>query len=103
MPAATDSAPLAWMSEGACLAEDPELFFPVGEGGANTVQVEQARSICERCQVRSECLRFALANRVKNGIWGGHTEQERVAMIRNRRQPRSRRRPPRGPIGRPAA
>lgn len=101
MPAATDS--LAWMSEGACLVEDPELFFPVGEGGANTVQVEQARSVCDQCQVRSECLRFALANRVKNGIWGGHTEQERVAMIRNLPQVRSRRRPPRRPGGRTAA
>lgn len=102
MPAATDSAPLAWMNEGACLAEDPELFFPVGEGGANAAQIDEARSICHRCQVESECLRFALANRVKNGVWGGHTEQERGAMIRERQRTVSRRRPPRGPSGRPA-
>jgi WhiB family transcriptional regulator, redox-sensing transcriptional regulator len=101
VPTATDPAPLAWMSEGACLAEDPELFFPVGEGGANTAQVDQARSICDQCRVEAECLRFALTNRVKNGIWGGRTEQERGAMIRNRRQTRSRRRPSRGPSGHP--
>jgi WhiB family transcriptional regulator, redox-sensing transcriptional regulator len=102
VPAAIDPAPLAWMTEGACLVEDPELFFPVGEGGANTVQIERARSVCGRCHVRAECLRFALKTRVKNGVWGGYTEQERGAMIRDRRSSRSRRRPPRGPAGRQA-
>jgi WhiB family transcriptional regulator, redox-sensing transcriptional regulator len=98
---ATDAGVLGWMSEGACLNEDPELFFPLGEGGANLEQTEEAISICHQCQVQSECLRFALVNCVKHGILGGRTEQERMAMIRSRRRGGPRRRPRRAPSGRP--
>lgn len=94
------AAPDTWMSEGACLDEDPEMFFPVGVGVADAEQIEEATAVCHRCAVEAECLRFALANRVKDGIWGGRTEPERTAMIRDRRQRRSRRRSGRGPNGR---
>jgi WhiB family transcriptional regulator, redox-sensing transcriptional regulator len=101
IPVATDRGFLAWMREGACLDEDPELFFPVGEGVVGAEQAEEAMAICRRCGVEAECLRFALINGVKNGIWGGRTEQERMAMLRNRRRDRPRRHSQRELNGRP--
>jgi WhiB family redox-sensing transcriptional regulator len=92
-----DSGRIPWMSEGACRSEDPELFFPIGEGEASAGQIQQAVSICHGCDVEAACLRFALTNRIKEGIWGGRSERERLAMIqayRGNRTLRGRLRPP---------
>jgi WhiB family redox-sensing transcriptional regulator len=32
------------------------------------------------------CLEYALANRERDGVWGGATERERRRMIRQRRR-----------------
>ena len=101
MSGVTDVGIHPWMTEGACLDEDPELFFPIGEGGANAGQVQRATSICHRCEVEATCLRFALVNGVKEGIWGGRTETERQTLIRNRRRHRTRNHDLRGPRRRP--
>jgi WhiB family transcriptional regulator, redox-sensing transcriptional regulator len=84
----TDMAPAPWMIEGACRDHDPELFFPIGVGDAAGGQAERARAICEGCAVQAECLRYALENRIKDGIWGGRTEQQRQSLLRSRRRPR---------------
>ena len=92
-----DSGRIPWMSEGACRSEDPDLFFPIGEGEASAEQIRQAVSICHGCEVEAACLRFALINGIRDGIWGGRTEQERIAMIGTyqvSRTPRARLRPP---------
>jgi WhiB family redox-sensing transcriptional regulator len=80
--ASPDVARTYWMLRGACHGEDPELFFPVTSEGFGAYQVQRAVSVCHRCTVRAECLRYALNSRQKHGIWGGLTEQERTAMIR---------------------
>jgi WhiB family redox-sensing transcriptional regulator len=73
-------------------AVDPELFFPVGEHGAERARVERAKAVCARCPVEAECLAHALkAGEV--GVWGGTTDEERQA-IRQRNQPGHR---PSGP------
>jgi WhiB family redox-sensing transcriptional regulator len=78
---AHDSALLAagenWMSSAACHSADPELFFPISDCGRSQDQVAQAKAVCASCQVRRECLSFALRTRQAHGIWGGMTEQER--------------------------
>ncbi len=81
-----ETDPANWMAGGACRTRDPELFFPISAGDATAEQVEEARSICHRCDVEDRCLRYALENGVKHGVWGGHTEQERLAAIRRRRR-----------------
>jgi Transcription factor WhiB len=43
--------------------------------------VEAARWICVDCPVRSQCLEYALANRIGDGMWGGTSERERRAML----------------------
>ena len=47
---------------------------------------EEAKSICRGCDVHEACLAFALANRERDGVWGGATERERRRMLRQRRK-----------------
>jgi WhiB family redox-sensing transcriptional regulator len=64
--------PLAWQSDSLCAQTDPEAFFP--EKGGST---RDAKKICSSCEVRSQCLEYALANDERFGIWGGLSERER--------------------------
>jgi WhiB family transcriptional regulator, redox-sensing transcriptional regulator len=66
----------AWMFRGACLGEDPELFFPVTATGPALQEISSAKAICGRCAVRVMCLSYALATR-QSGVWGGTTGEER--------------------------
>lgn len=68
-----------WMTpERACLGEDPELFFPVGEGKAFADQIREAKQVCAGCTVREQCLKFGMAQ--SDGIFGGLTAEERRKM-----------------------
>jgi len=75
-----------WVHRARCKDEDPELFFPVGTTGPAAVQIEQAKTICRRCDVRAECLEWAMATGQDAGIWGGLSEEERRALRRARRR-----------------
>jgi WhiB family transcriptional regulator, redox-sensing transcriptional regulator len=74
-----------WWHRAACRDEDPELFFPVSEMGPGARQVAQAKAVCARCPVRSECLTYALDNGLDHGIFGGTTEGERRTLFRRAR------------------
>lgn len=67
-----DDEALAWQADALCAQTDPEAFFP--EKGGST---REAKRVCEGCEVRSECLDYALANDERFGIWGGLSERER--------------------------
>ncbi len=71
--------PKTWHDYANCLGVDPDLFFP--ERGAST---REAKEVCRGCEVREECLEFALANGEKFGIWGGMSERERRRIRRQR-------------------
>lgn len=71
---------IEWMSHAACQAVDPELFFPIGQGPRTPSEVAEARAICRRCPVRTECLRYSLRTAQKHGIWGGTDEDERRVL-----------------------
>ncbi len=76
-----------WMSRAACRGiPDAGLFFPAAAG-----QAKDAKAVCARCPVRAACLSYALATR-QFGVWGGATENERLAMSRARKR-RARPRP----------
>ncbi|TPW77221.1 WhiB family transcriptional regulator [Schumannella soli] len=70
---------LSWQSDALCAQTDPEAFFP--EKGGST---RDAKKICTGCEVRSECLQYALENDERFGIWGGLSERERRKLRRNR-------------------
>ena len=71
-----------WRSAAACRDTDPELFFPEGTAGPALLLIDQAKWICQSCPVQKQCLRYALEHRLRFGIWGGTTDDERRA-IRN--------------------
>jgi WhiB family redox-sensing transcriptional regulator len=43
-------------------------------------QVAEAKAMCAGCEVRAECLAFAMHTRQVHGIWGGLTEHERYPV-----------------------
>lgn len=73
-----------WRDDGACKNQDPDLFFPIGSTGPAAEQAEEAKAICNTCDVREQCLEFALASGQDSGIWGGLTEDERKTLRRGR-------------------
>ena len=77
-----------WRTRAACSTEDPELFFPIGTTGPAVEQVEAAKRVCSGCEVREDCLEFALASNQEAGIWGGLTEDERRTLKRARQRRR---------------
>ncbi|NQX27022.1 WhiB family transcriptional regulator [Microbacteriaceae bacterium VKM Ac-2854] len=71
-PSTDESGLLAWQADSLCAQTDPEAFFP--EKGGST---REAKKICTSCEVRSQCLEYALQNDERFGIWGGLSERER--------------------------
>lgn len=63
---------LNWQERALCAQTDPEAFFP--EKGGST---REAKKVCLGCDVRGECLEYALQNDERFGIWGGLSERER--------------------------
>ncbi|KAB1647569.1 MULTISPECIES: WhiB family transcriptional regulator [unclassified Pseudoclavibacter] len=78
-----------WRDHAACLAADPELFFPVGNTGPAVDQIEKAKVVCSDCEVTDECLHYAMETGQDAGVWGGLSEDERRAL--KRRAARARR------------
>jgi WhiB family redox-sensing transcriptional regulator len=70
---------LAWQDYANCRGADADLFFP--ERGAST---RKAKAICAACEVRTQCLDYAISQGEKFGIWGGLSERERRRVRRQR-------------------
>jgi WhiB family redox-sensing transcriptional regulator len=79
-----ESEELGWQERALCAQTDPEAFFP--EKGGST---REAKRVCLTCDVRTECLEYALANDERFGIWGGLSERERRRVRLARRMPLS--------------
>src|SRR5690606_5202403 len=74
--------PMDWRHRAACLTEDPELFFPIGNTGPALVQIDEAKAVCQRCTVVDTCLKWAMETGQDSGVWGGLSEDERRALKR---------------------
>jgi WhiB family redox-sensing transcriptional regulator len=68
---------MSWQERALCAQTDPESFFP--EKGGST---REAKRICISCEVKDDCLEYALANDERFGIWGGLSERERRRLKR---------------------
>ena len=80
---------MTWRNRAACLDEDPELFFPIGNTGPALLQLEEAKAVCGRCKVVETCLEWAMESGQDFGVWGGLSEDERRSL--KRRSARGRR------------
>jgi WhiB family redox-sensing transcriptional regulator len=61
-----------WKRRAVCAQTDPEAFFP--EKGYSA---RAAKAMCARCEVRPECLDYALDHDERFGVWGGLSERQR--------------------------
>jgi WhiB family redox-sensing transcriptional regulator len=73
---------LDWQDSAACATTDPEVFFPPTGDIAET-----ARNVCKGCEVRLECLAYAMEHEpqwlnrhYRYGVWGGLTPTERARL-----------------------
>lgn len=76
-----DTNAMRWMDDALCAETDPDAFFP--EKGEAT---RPAKRICGRCEVRQECLAYALETVQEHGVWGGYSTHERQEMRREARR-----------------
>lgn len=76
-PLTQQRAELEWQNDALCAQADPEAFFP--EKGGST---RDAKRVCSSCDVRGECLQYALDRDERFGIWGGLSERERRKLKR---------------------
>jgi WhiB family redox-sensing transcriptional regulator len=74
---ADEEAEVSWQERALCAQTDPEAFFP--EKGGST---REAKKVCVSCEVRAECLEYALEHDERFGIWGGLSERERRKLKR---------------------
>ena len=72
-----DDTVVGWQERALCAQTDPEAFFP--EKGGST---REAKKVCTGCDVRGECLEYALEHDERFGIWGGLSERERRKLKR---------------------
>ncbi|KAA0106045.1 WhiB family transcriptional regulator [Mycolicibacterium sp. P1-5] len=74
--AADGEARIAWVSQALCRSTDPDELFVRGAAQ------RKAAVICRHCPVMAECGADALDNRVEFGVWGGMTERQRRALLK---------------------
>lgn len=67
---------IAWVSRARCRAADPDELFVRGAAQ------RKAAVICRSCPVIYECAAEALDSRIEFGIWGGMTERQRRALLK---------------------
>ncbi|MFM8969400.1 MAG: WhiB family transcriptional regulator [Actinomycetota bacterium] len=79
---ALGSADYSWRVTANCRDTDPELFFPIGNTGEALRMLVRARAVCADCNVRKECLEFAMVTNQDCGVWGGTSEEERRDLRR---------------------
>lgn len=68
-----------------CHEQDPELYF-----AESPADLEHAKSLCQSCPVRAECLAGALARKEPWGVWGGELFLQGVVIPRKRPRGRPR-------------
>ena len=67
-----------------------QKLYDEGNTGPALSQIEDARSICQRCSVVEDCLTWALESGQDAGVWGGLSEDERRALKRRNARARAR-------------
>ena len=78
LPPDPDAEDIGWQERALCAQTDPEQFWPE-KGGSTTA----AKRVCMACEVRPDCLAYALEHNEREGIWGGLAPRERRRLGRH--------------------
>ena len=70
-----------WQDSALCAQADPDAFHPQPGGTSRP-----AKGVCGRCEVRAECLEYAVATEQRFGIWGGVSQKELRRLVLARQQ-----------------
>ena len=73
-----------WQADGLCRGNHSTLFFPpstMERKDERERREMKAKAVCSVCQVKQDCLDYALEIREPYGIWGGMTEIERRQVL----------------------
>jgi WhiB family redox-sensing transcriptional regulator len=79
-----DWAAEEWKKWALCAEVGGEWFFPEAKCRPDP----QVLRLCEACPVRQECLDYAIANRLMEGVWGGLTGKQRARYASAQRRQR---------------
>ena len=66
-----------WKSQAACRPYPVQLWY----SSRSDESIKEAIAICETCDVRVECLSYAVKNKESVGVWGGKTPEEIHTII----------------------
>jgi WhiB family transcriptional regulator, redox-sensing transcriptional regulator len=72
-----------WRAMGSCRRADASMFFSAdrSDGPVSRRREVEAKAVCARCPVRSQCAAYALTTGERHGIWGGFTGTERRRLV----------------------
>ncbi|MDQ0792043.1 WhiB family transcriptional regulator [Streptomyces sp. B1I3] len=70
-----------WEESALCAQTDPDAWHPLPGGTSRP-----AKQICGSCEVRAECLEYAISSGQRFGIWGGASEKELRQLARARQE-----------------
>jgi WhiB family redox-sensing transcriptional regulator len=74
-----------WAKDAMCKGQPQEWWFPKEMNTRESRKLMiQAKTLCNICKVREQCLLSALKNEEVFGIWGGKTPVERGVSRRMR-------------------
>jgi WhiB family redox-sensing transcriptional regulator len=80
------------MTEALCAKHpDKDLWFPDSHSPGYMKRIREAKAICFQCPVQDECFKYALEQRIPDGIFGGFgpsfrwviSRQSNVRSVRN--------------------
>lgn len=71
-----------WHERALCKEVDNDLFYYADEerGDTKNKRIHTAKSVCNKCTVKAECLAWAQRVPEAYGIWGGLTPEERKEL-----------------------
>ena len=78
------------MGQAPCKDYADDFFFDDGISITSRATQQIAKSICQECPAKQQCLEYAVVANIQYGIWGGLTIEERIelrkAMRKNPKQ-----------------
>lgn len=76
----------AWQQQGLCREVTSDIFFYEEKvrGDEKRSHISQAKTVCNACPVKQECLDFSIKTNQSHGMWGGLTQEERKELVNGR-------------------